>query len=190
MSHRSEDQTFIDMIRTMKRRIEALEKQMASSKVNDIRIGDIVVSTETETNRIVMRNLANDTQKYLGDPDDVVFSYSGTLVYDPEDEGINSPPHVMDRNSVISEIVLSMNNATLDDISVYVISNNTTHFFTATLPVGQTVHVTPCNIPVAKNTRVFVQLQDLGAADGNAHDLSVFLRFGAQTTAARADTEL
>jgi hypothetical protein len=188
MSHRSEDQTFIDMIRAMKRRIEALEKQMVSAKVNDIRLGDIVLSTETENDRIVMRNLEKKTQKYLGDPDDVEFSYSGTLVYDAEDEGINSPPYVMDRNSVISEVVMSMNNATLDDVSVYVISNNTTHFFTATLPQGQTVWITPCNIPVTRNTRVFVQLQDLGAADTDAHDLTVILRFGPETTAERVDS--
>lgn len=189
MSHRTEDQSFLDLIRSMKRRIEALERTMSSAKINDVRIGDIVLSTETATDRLVMTNLLNKTRTYLGDPDDVEFSYSGTLVYDVEDEGINSPPYVMDRDSVISEIVMAMNNDTLDDVSVYVISDSGTHFFTATLPQGSTVHVTPCNIPVGRNSRVWVQLQDLGDAAGDAHDLTVILRFGPQTTAPRSTSE-
>ena len=190
MSYRNEDQNFIDLIRSMKRRIDALEKTMSSSKVNDIRLGDIVLSSDTATERLVLRNILNSTQSYLGTPDDVEFSYSGILVYDIEDEGINSPPYVMPKNSVISEIVLAMNNVTLDDVSVFVISNDVTHFYTATLPEGSKVHVTPCNIPVTKNKRVFVQLKDLGAADTDAHDLTVILRFGPETTAERTSSEL
>ena len=188
MSHRTEDQSFIDMIKSMRRRLDALEKTMSSAKVNDIRLGDIVVSTDTTNDRLVMRNLITGNSKYLGDPEDVEFSYSGVLVYSVEDQSINSPPYVMPQNSVISEVVLAMTNATTDDINVYIVTGDNTHFFSATLPESSTTHVNPCNIPVGKNSQIYVQLQDLGAADGDAHDLTVILRFAPQTTATRADS--
>ena len=112
------------------------------------------------------------------------------VIYDIEDEGINSPPYALDERAVIREVVMTMVNDTLDDISVYVISNDGTHYFTATLPVGSTYHVTPCNIPVEPHTKIWIQLQDLGAADGDAHDLTVILRFGAETSAQRTDSEI
>jgi hypothetical protein len=189
MSHRNENPKLLDMIRNVLRRLDRLERAQ-TTRQNDLRIGDIVLSTDTATGRIIMTNLVTESAKYLGDPDDVEFSYSGTLVYDVEDEGINSPPYVMPQNSVVREVVLSMNNTTTDNVSVYLITGDATHYFTATLPEGSKMHVNPCNIPVKKNTRMWVQLQDLGDADGDAHDLTVIVRFGAETTATRTDSEI
>lgn len=165
----------------MEKRLGAVEKQLAAAKHTDIRLGDIVVSTDYTTNKICLHNLKTDKVVCLGDDDeDLKWSFSGVLEQEDSADPC-SPPHVMARNDTVVEIVLAMVAVADGDVSVVVHLNDDTFTYSATLPSGTSVWITPVNIPVTRNTKVHVCMSDYGT-EGENRDLSVFLRLGSTFT--------
>jgi hypothetical protein len=160
----------------MQARITKLETQFASARRNDIRLGDIVVTTDRDTNRIKLKNLVTGNEKHLGDPDDAEFSYSGTLTV--EEGGSFSPPYVMPQTSAANTIVLAQIVAN-GSVTVDVHFNNGSYTKRVTMLDGETIHIEGVNIPVGINTQIYVELID---ADEGTQDLSVIIRFGDGST--------
>lgn len=177
MSYRDENMTFLDLIRDMKRRIKALEDGGARAKRNDIRLRDMVVSTDSVNNKLLLKNTLNNQTHAIGFGDeDACWSYSG-LLSEMEVGDECAPPHVVARNETAIEIVLAMRTAS-EGIVVTGHFNKGTVTVEATLPVGQTVWVTPINIKVARNSTIWFCAESFGSND---RDLSVFVRFGTPT---------
>lgn len=181
MSNRTQDQGLIDLIRSLVSRITKLETQFSSVKRNDIRIGDLVVSSDREYDRIKLKNLITGNTKFLGDPRDAEFSYSGLLVVNGDETDI-SPEYVMPVTSNANAIVLSQR-VSAGDITVDVVFNET-YTKRVTILNGQTLRIEGINVPVGINTKIYVKLIDVPEG---ARDLSVFVRFGGGTTQPRTD---
>lgn len=181
MSNRNQDQGLIELIRAMQSRITKLETQFASSRRNDIRLGDLVVTTDRDTNRIKLKNLVTGSERHLGDPDDVEFSYSGLLSADDS----FSPPYVMPQTSAANTIVLAQRESS-GSVTVDIYFNNGSYVKTVTMLDGETTHIEGVNIPVGINTQIYVAITDVGGE--GAQDLSVIIRFGDGSTGSRTDT--
>lgn len=57
MSYRNEDPGIIDMLRNMGRRLDRLERGDKGVRQNDVRLGDVVLSTDASSNSILFQNL-------------------------------------------------------------------------------------------------------------------------------------
>lgn len=182
MSGRMQDRGLIDLIRSLQSRIDRLEKQFSAVQRTNIRLGNVVVSTDQEFNRISMQNLVSGTLSYIGDPEDAKFSFSGDLVVYNDERDV-SPPHPTPVATIATAIVLARVQ-TFGDVTVDVYFNDGTYVKTVNINDGVALQIEGITVPISKNTRIYAQLV---SADEGAHDLSVVVRFGEPTTE-RTDT--
>jgi hypothetical protein len=170
------DVGLLQIIRDLQSRVSKLEAQQQSYRRNDIRLGDAVMRTDTDRNRISIQNLGTGETVFFGDPDDIKFSWSGVLAV-AGDETDYSPPAIVPSNSTAVEAVLAIAVASTEDISVELWLNDNSFLTTLVLPADDTTHSIGLNIPVSKNSQIRVRLTDIGAVEG-LRDLSVTVRFG------------
>lgn len=195
MSHRDEDMTFPELIRQMHQRLKFLENGAAGVKRNNIRIGEMIVSTDPVTNQMCIENLESGEMYCFGEGDeDAIFSFSGDLPAVPGVDTYISPPHIMAQNQVAKEIVLALKTVADDDVvctlsfSTFLPSGSTgtgTTTVSATLPTGKNIWVTPVFILCPHNSMITVELSDFG---GTAENLSVFVRFGSPSGAIQTES--
>lgn len=185
MSYRDEDMSFPELIRNMNQRIKFLENGNAGTKRNNIRLGEMLVSTDPITNQLCIQNLESGETYCFGDGDeDAVFSFSGVLPIVPSATAYISPPHIMAQNQVAKEIVLSLVTPSSTNIvctvsfSTFLPSGNTatgTTSVSVTLPAGKNIWVIPVFVLCPRNSMIRVTL---ATVTGTAENLSVFVRFG------------
>jgi len=176
MSVRTIDGGLIDMLRGLKQRIERLEGQSVGVRRNDIRLGDIVVTTDPALNRICLENIRTKEMVCLGDPDNIEFSFSGVLTV-AGDESDWSPPYVMPSSGTAVNVSVAIAVPSDEDISILVSFNDGSYNTTVTLPATQKTQTVGVNIPSGRGTQTRVKLKDIGAAEG-LRDLGVVIQFG------------
>jgi hypothetical protein len=164
-----------------------LESQDSAVRRNDIRLGKMVVTTDSVYNRIGIQNVRTKERTYIGNPQDAVFSYSGVV-----GEGSVSPPHLLPQTTVARELavgVLAGNTSTVDTVfTVYF--NDAELGVTITLPANQTVGIRGINVPIGMNQNIYVVCTDTNATDTPPIDPSVFVRFGAAASLDLTETEV
>lgn len=175
MSNRSIDQGFIDFVRSLVTRIQRLESQNNGVRRNDIRLGNIVVTTDNEYMRVGLQDIKTKERVFLGNPPDAVFSYSG-----PVESGSTSPPHAVPWVTVARELVITTlpANVGTEDTTFVVYFNDGTIGVTITLPAGVSMQLKGLNIPMGKNQRIWVECTDTNGSDTPPTDVSVLVRFG------------
>jgi hypothetical protein len=57
MSIRKGDEGLIYIIKTLQARVEKLENHSARTRRNDVRVGDLLISWDSDLNQMTMRNL-------------------------------------------------------------------------------------------------------------------------------------
>jgi hypothetical protein len=60
MSTRVGDESLLDIIRELQRRVHQLETQQNSARRNDVRIGDLLISWDGPNSRVTFENLATN----------------------------------------------------------------------------------------------------------------------------------
>jgi hypothetical protein len=60
VSFRKGDDSLLDILRDLQRRVHQLETQQNSARRNDVRIGDLLISWNGTTNQATFRNLATN----------------------------------------------------------------------------------------------------------------------------------
>jgi hypothetical protein len=60
VSFRKGDDSLLDILRDLQRRVHQLETQQNSARRNDVRIGDLLISWNGTTNQVTFSNLATN----------------------------------------------------------------------------------------------------------------------------------
>lgn len=183
MSHRNEDMSFKEMLKSINRRLDLLENSGAKAKLNDIRLGEVTIGTDRQSGKVKVVSELDGHATLLGKDEDAKWSYSGNVVYGTNND---SPPHVMSESLTATEIVVSLRDAISDAIPVSVTFHSVTNdgvssgniVVNATLPAYKNVYVTPVNVPCGRNSIIYCSLLPFTPVS-IPKDLSVFVRFGA-----------
>lgn len=191
MTARREDPSIVELLRQMRADIERLKRGDKGVRQNDIRLGDMVVTTDAQTNEICLENLITGTKTCFGETvatgtggtDDAEWSYSGPLsVVGGLDD--YSPLYVVPADCVATEIVVAIPNTAASDASVCVHFGTGSMNISGTVLAGNRIGLKSINVPLSANDYIQVQLTDTGT-DGR--DLSVMVRFGTPTVGLSAN---
>lgn len=173
---RNIDANLLAYIQDLKSRIERLEKGDKAVRVNDTRLGDSVLSPNTYTNQIEMKNLKSGEMVPLTSVREIVWSWSGPL---ETGDGLGdvSPTEVIPDTVVANEIVISRPpTAVVGGADIRVIFPGFT--IHTGIADGHAVHSRPIHIQLKKNDVVYVALD---CAAGTVSNVSVAIRFGQPT---------
>lgn len=181
------DVGLIELIRSMLNRLDRLESQNDSVRKNDIRLGQMVVTTDPIYNRVGIQNVKTKEKVYVGDPSDAVFSYSGNVV-----EGSVSPAHVVPQPTVAREIVVTClpANTVSFDTEFLVHFDDASVSLAITLNADESLVVRGINVPMGANQRIYVECTDVSGAELAPADISVFVRFGTAATSDFTNTDV
>lgn len=182
MPARREDLQFREMLKSILKRLDALENKGAKPKINDIRLGEVTVGTDKQSSKVKVINQASGAATLLGKDEDAKWSFSGVTTYTADEY---SPNHIMSESLTAIEVVASLRIATDVDIPFTVNFQSVSNSGTASgsiivngvLPANKHVWVTPCNVPCARNSIIYVGLLPFTPTVAPT-DFSVFLRFG------------
>lgn len=176
MSIRNLDPNILTWLRNISSRVERLEKGDKGVRINDTRLGDSVLSPNTYTNQIEMKNLRSGEMTPLTSVREVVWSWSGNLVTG-DDYGDVSPPEVMPDTLVANEIVISRPPTNTDGGAN--IDINFPGFTIHTgIADGHTVNSRPIHVQLQRNEMVYLTLT---CADADVSNVTVTIRFGQPT---------
>ena len=173
---RNIDPNLLKYIQDLQSRIERLEKGDKAVRVNDTRLGNSVLSPNTYTNQVEMKNLKSGEMVPLTSMREIVWSWSGVMEV-VDENGDPSPPEIVPDTMVANEIVISRpptNTAGNAEIGV-VFPGFTIHTGIAD---GHTVHSRPIHIQVKRNDLIYVILN---CAEFDPANVSVAVRFGQPT---------
>jgi hypothetical protein len=171
MTYRREDETAIMWLRNLQARIERLEKSDKGVRQNDIRLGDMVVTTDAGTDEICIENLITGDVVCLGQPNtEVIFSYPDEV----NTAGQVSGAYKVREGCIATEIVVSVQTADTSPIQVTVFFG-TIASRVVTLPAGETEVTLTLNQTCPAGLRVYIEMTDVG--DSTATDLVAIVRF-------------
>lgn len=173
MSNRNEDPGLLSWLRDLSSRLDRLEMGDKGVRVNDTRLGNSVLTPNTYTNQVEMKNLGTGDMIPLSGVRDVVWSWSGALEAGADSD---SPPACIPDETVANEIVISRTN-TDGACNIGLIFPGGFTIYTG-LAAGKPVHSRPIHIALPRNSLVYVQLL---CASGGIANVSVCLRFGQPT---------
>ena len=174
MSSRQLDPNLVVWLRELEARVARLEKGDKGVRVNDTRLGDSVLTPNTYTNQIEMKNLKSGSMIPISAQRDVVWSWPDVLAVDPTLPW--SPPAVMPDDCVVNEIMIARTDPTGGfNISVVFSTGLTIKMGMAdgALTVNRPVH-----IQLKRNDIAYIGLE---CADADVWGVSVTLRFGQPT---------
>lgn len=182
MSHRQENPSLIAVLREMSDKIARLEKGDKGVRQNDIRLGDMLVTTNADTNQVCITNLNSGTVTCIGaavaapppsgggggggSPDTAVFSWPGLVNY----PNAQSPPYIANTSGTFVEMQVAMTAPTA--ITVQILNGVTvisTHTLTAVAQQNIVI-----SVPFVDNDVVSVKFTGVGS--GGASRLSILLR--------------
>lgn len=172
MSSRQQDAGILDWLRQLASRVDRLEKGDKGVRINDTRLGDSVLTPNTYTGQVEMKNLKDGSMTPLSGIRDLVFSYSGALAAG------DSPPACVPDNSVVSEIVITRTDAdgAVGYTNIAVVFPGIT--INTGIAAGVTTNARPVHISVKRNDIIYCEV--MCAADAITN-VSVSLRFGQPT---------
>jgi hypothetical protein len=157
----------------MASRIERLEKGDKGVRVNDTRLGNSVLSPNTYTNQIEMKNLKSGEMTPLTSIREIVWSWSGDL----NGGGTLSPTEVVPDTVVVNEIVISRPPPYAGNAEISVVFPGGFEIHTG-IADGQPVNARAVHVQLKKNDMVYLRLD---CADSGATDVTVALRLGQPT---------
>lgn len=170
------DPNLLKYIQDLQSRIERLEKGDKAVRVNDTRLGNSVLSPNTYTNQVEMKNLKSGEMVPLTSVREVVWSWSGALTTG-DGLGDVSPPELVPDTLVANEIVVARApTATTGGANISVVFPGFT--IHTGIADGHTVHSRPIHIQVKRNDLVYLRLD---CADTDVSNVTVSLRFGQPT---------
>lgn len=187
MTTRHEDEGILDTLRDMKRRIERLEKGDKGVRVNDTRLGESVLTPNTYTNQIEMKNLGTGSMTPISGVRDVSWSWPGEVLMQEVDDWHSSPAYYVPDDVVANEIVLSSNGRSVygavwvsirfPKLTIHtVLGGITGEVDLAVQPnTRKNMRVRQIHVPLLRNDKVFVKLEGVIGAINN---VGVSLRFG------------
>jgi hypothetical protein len=183
---RQQNEGIVDWLRRLSSRLDRLEKGDKGVRINDTRIGDMVLSSNSNTNQIEARNLNTGDITPITSFRETVFSWPGAVALGVSTEFNESPMECVPDTTVAHELVLTRSmsgeNPLLGAVTVQFVFGKTTFrnglTVTMGLPSGSHIRVRPVNIPVYKNDLVFVRLTCL---ETYATNLTATIRYGQPT---------
>lgn len=182
MSVGHENVGVMELLRSLDRRLKRLESKDKSVKQNDVRLGNLVVTTDPVTNQVCIENLDTKEVVCFGADKPIEWSYSGTLNVvgglDSDGDGFadvnNAPPWRAHVNAWANEIMLALVKPASGDVSILMHWPNG-NVIGYTLPAGEKFISFPLHMYFPKNSQAYPTL----AQDGtDATDLTVMVRFG------------
>ena len=181
---RNVDPNLLKYIQDLQSRIERLEKGDKGVRVNDTRLGNSVLSPNTYTNQVEMKNLKSGEMVPLTSVREIVWSWSGVLEVG-DGLGDVSPTEVIPDTLVANEIVVSRPPAAeTGGANIRVIFPGFTIY--TGIAANQNVNSRHIHIQLKRNDIVYVALDCADA--GNVSNVSVALRFGQPTVQADNNT--
>jgi hypothetical protein len=181
---RNVDPNLLAYIRDLNSRIERLEKGDKAVRVNDTRLGNAVLSPNTYTNQIEMKNLKSGEMVPLTSVREVVWSWSGTL-QTGDGLGDVSPTEVVPDTMVANEIVISrpIPAESAGGANIRVIFPGFSIY--TGIAANTYVHSRPIHIQVNRNDVIYLRLD---CAETSVSNVSVAIRFGEPTDLADNNT--
>lgn len=184
---RQQNEGIIDWLRRLSSRVDCLEKGDKGVRINDTRLGDLVLRPNRDTNQIEATNLATGDMTPISGVREAVWSWPGELIMSELEEGNNSPPYVMADTTVANEIVLGRSAGTTWVVCVAVHFPNGLTILTALDP-GSYVNIKNINVRLNRNDLVYVELIGVNDtsdfSEGSPMNVSVSVRFGEPSTTA------
>lgn len=170
MSYRREDQGLVEYIQSLEARIKRLEGGDKGVRQNDIRLGNMVVTTNVETNQICIENLdTGETQCFGAASDEVIFSHPDEV----EDDGERSGPYPVKTSCIARTITVAARVAPSSAVTVTMYFGTATHEIV--LGAGQTVNTITVEQGCAAGMHIIAEITEAGSG---AEDLTVTVRFG------------
>ena len=173
---RNIDPNLLAYIRDLNSRIERLEKGDKAVRVNDTRLGNSVLSPNTYTNQVEMKNLKSGEMVPLTSVREIVWSWSGEVITG-DAFGDVSPTEVMPDTLVANEIVISRPPTSVTGgVNISVVFPGFVIY--TGIADGYAVHSRPIHVQLKRNDVVYVRLD---CADSGVSNITVALRFGQPT---------
>lgn len=173
---RNVDPNLLKYIQDLQSRIERLEKGDKGVRVNDTRLGNSVLSPNTYTNQVEMKNLKSGEMTPLTSVREVVWSWPGVLGIGYGDN-TDSPPEIVPDTMVANEIVVSrVPTSVAGNVELSVVFPGFT--IHTGIAAGHTVHSRPIHIQVQRNDLIYLTLD---CAEFDPENISVAIRFGQPT---------
>ena len=174
---RTLDPDILTWLRDLEARIRQLEG--GNARHNDVRIGNLVLSTDQDTNQIRLENIRSRETVVIGGNEKHDFTFNGLVTVSGTAALNYTPPYMVTSTTLVQTITMSLSTAPSSAISVQVLTNDNQFATTVTLPAGSTSHSVPVSIPVQAGTHIRVLLTDDGA--GTSYNLTVSVLFGTPT---------
>lgn len=176
MSHRQEDEPLIPWLRSLQDRIDRLEKGDKGIRQNDIRLGDMLVTTNADSNQVCLNNLVTGETTCIGGSVPLAgWSFSGPLGLITTDLDLNySPPYVMTEARSAVRIVMATRKVFTGDVTVCINFDDGRVQKSVTLS-GRTLMSQNINVPLSIYDKITVRTVSAGVGCKN---LSVFVWFG------------
>lgn len=175
MSHRQEDEPLIPWLRRLQDRVERLEKGDKGVRQNDIRLGDMLITTDATTDEVCIQNLLTGDITCLGRQTVPMagWSFSGLVELNSDPDLNISPPYVMSENSTAIKIVIASRESFTGTVSVCVnFANGVT---TKLITLSSTMNTIDINVPMSTLDTITLTLVGPGT---DCKNLSVFVWFG------------
>ena len=175
---RQQNEGIIDWLRRLSSRVDRLEKGDKGVRINDVRVGDLVLRPNRDTNQIEATNLATGDMTPISGAREAVWSWPGEVILSDISDENYSPPYIMADTTVANEIVISRLGDLDWRICIGVIFPNGLEIISSIEP-GDSVKVRSINIPLKRNDMVRVRLIGRsGSGELNPFNASVAVRFG------------
>lgn len=184
MSHRTENEPLIQMLRKLQDRIDRLEKGDKGIRQNDIRLGDMLVTTNAETNQVCIKNLVTGAITCFGEAAAAGgaplagWSFSGDVDFNADTALDYSPPYVVPENTTAVRIVIASRVAFTGTVRVCI---NFGTIQRQIILLGATLNSVEINVPLVAYDKITCHLLDAGTGCKN---LSVFVWFSDKPTVA------
>ena len=191
---RQQNEGVIDWLRRLSSRLDRLEKGDKGVRVNDTRIGDMVLSSNSNTNQIEARNLNTGATTPITSFRETVFSWPGSVAIASVAEDNESPYEVIPDATVAHELILvrslsgtAPNQAALTVEFIFARQPGSSPLtITMGIPANQHIRARAINVPVHKNDLIYVRLTCMD--DATTSNLTAIVRYGQPTSEADNST--
>jgi hypothetical protein len=175
---RQQNEGILDWLRRLSSRVDRLEKGDKGVRINDSRLGDLVLRPNRDTNQIEATNLVTGDMTPISGVREAIWSWPGELFVSGVGEENLSPPYAMADTTVANEIVIAKGGDPIWRVCIGVIFPGGLEIVSAINP-GDTIKVRPINIPLSRNDLVRVRLIGVSNGfEGGPMNVSVAVRFG------------
>jgi hypothetical protein len=184
---RQQDEGIRDWLRRLSSRIDRLERGDKGVRVNDTRLGDLVLKPNALTNQIEATNLQSGVMTPITSFRETVFSWPGRVALAGVAENNESPYEVIPDETVANELILvrSLSGTTPNQgaLTVQFIfarqPGSSPLSITMGIPANQHIRARSINVPVRRNDLIGVKLTCM--EDATTNNLTAIVRYGQPT---------